>query len=71
MDTVGVVIETLWPKSTESVVAALPIAFSGITKTAGISLGGTSIIIAVGVAIEIVQGLENQMIMRHYKGFLD
>ncbi len=53
------------------IVAALPIAFSGVTKTAGISLGGTSIIIAVGVAIEIVQGLENQMIMRHYKGFLD
>ena len=53
------------------IVAALPIAFSGVTKSAGISLGGTSIIIAVGVAIEIVQGLENQMIMRHYKGFLD
>jgi len=53
------------------IVAALPIAFSGITKSAGVSLGGTSIIIAVGVAIEIVQGLENQMLMRHYKGFLD
>ena len=53
------------------VVAALPIAFSGITKTGGVSLGGTSIIIAVGVAIEIVQALENQMLMRHYKGFLD
>jgi len=53
------------------IVAALPIAFSGATKSAGISLGGTSIIIAVGVAIEIVQGLENQMLMRHYKGFLD
>ena len=53
------------------VVAALPIAFSSVTKSAGISLGGTSIIIAVGVAIEIVQTLENQMLMRHYKGFLD
>ena len=53
------------------VVAALPIAVSSVTKSAGISLGGTSIIIAVGVAIEIVQGLENQMIMRHYQGFLD
>ena len=53
------------------VVAALPIAFSGITKAGGVSLGGTSIIIAVGVAIELVQGLENQMILRHYKGFLD
>ena len=53
------------------VVAALPIAFSSVTKSAGISLGGTSIIIAVGVAIEIVPTLENQMLMRHYKGFLD
>ena len=53
------------------VVAALPIAFSKITKAAGISLGGTSIIIVVGVSIEIVQTLENQMLMRHYKGFLE
>jgi preprotein translocase subunit SecY len=53
------------------IVAALPIAFSNVTNTAGISLGGTSIIIAVGVAIEIVQNLENQMLLRHYKGFLE
>jgi len=53
------------------IVAALPIAFSNVTNTAGVSLGGTSIIIAVGVAIEIVQSLENQMLMRHYKGFLE
>ena len=53
------------------IVAALPIAFTGITQTAGVALGGTSIIIVVGVAIEIVQNLENQMLMRHYKGFLD
>ena len=53
------------------IVAVLPIAFSGITKAGGVSLGGTSVIIVVGVAIEIVQGLENQMLMRHYKGFLD
>ena len=53
------------------VVAVLPLVFSGITNAGGISLGGTSVIIVVGVAIEIVQGLENQMLMRHYKGFLD
>ncbi len=40
-------------------------------RTSGISLGGTSIIIVVGVAIETVQALENQMLMRHYKGFLE
>ncbi|MDD6188019.1 MAG: preprotein translocase subunit SecY [Clostridiales bacterium] len=53
------------------VVAVLPIVFSSVTKFTGIYLGGTSIIIAVGVALEIVQNLETQMMMRHYKGFLE
>ncbi|MFR1178533.1 MAG: preprotein translocase subunit SecY, partial [Bacilli bacterium] len=34
-------------------------------------LGGTSIIILVGVALETVKQMESQMMMRHYKGFLD
>lgn len=37
----------------------------------GIGIGGTSVIIAVGVALETVKALENQMLMRHYKGFLE
>ncbi len=45
--------------------------WSDVGRTSGISLGGTSIIIVVGVAIETVQALENQMLMRHYKGFLE
>ena len=45
--------------------------WSNIARTSGVSLGGTSIIIVVGVAIETVQALENQMLMRHYKGFLE
>jgi len=36
-----------------------------------IALGGTSIIIMVGVALETVKQLESQMMLRHYKGFLD
>ena len=36
----------------------------------GISMGGTSVIIVVGVALETVRALESQMLMRHYKGFL-
>ena len=36
-----------------------------------LSLGGTSLIIVVGVALETVKQLESQMMMRHYKGFLD
>lgn len=58
-----------------SVVALFPIVFSQVTTLAGapmnIALGGTSIIILVGVALETVKQLESQMMMRHYKGFLD
>lgn len=36
-----------------------------------VSFGGTSILIVVGVALETVQQLESQLIMRHYKGFLE
>ena len=56
------------------IIACVPIIISACSKAAadtGISLGGTSIIIVVGVAIETVQALESQMLMRHYKGFLE
>jgi len=45
--------------------------FSETAKMSGVSLGGTSIIIVVGVAIETVKALESQLLMRHYKGFLE
>jgi preprotein translocase subunit SecY len=58
-----------------SVIALSPILFAQITlltgKAMNISLGGTSVIIMVGVALETVRQLESQMMMRHYKGFLD
>ncbi|MBQ0134734.1 MAG: preprotein translocase subunit SecY [Clostridiales bacterium] len=57
-----------------SIIACVPIIISAISpaaKATGISLGGTSIIIVVGVALETVQALEQQMLMRNYKGFLD
>ncbi|MDR1132470.1 MAG: preprotein translocase subunit SecY [Oscillospiraceae bacterium] len=56
------------------IVAVVPIVISVFSETArnsGISLGGTSIIIVIGVALETVRALESQMIMRNYKGFLD
>ena len=34
-------------------------------------MGGTSMIIVIGVALEIVKALETQLMMRHYKGFLE
>ena len=52
-------------------VALIPIIFTNITGMTGLSLGGTSVIIIVGVALETVKQLESQMMMRHYKGFLD
>ena len=42
-----------------------------INKPMALSLGGTSLIIVVGVALETVKQLESQMMMRHYQGFLD
>ena len=53
------------------IVAVLPIIFSAITKQNSLAIGGTSVIIVVGVALETVKALEAQMLMRHYKGFLD
>ncbi len=53
-----------------SIIAILPIVVGQIGAM-NISLGGTSIIILVGVALDTVQNLESQMMMRHYKGFLD
>ena len=53
-----------------SIVAILPIILGNVGGI-NISLGGTSILIMVGVALDVVQNLESQMMMRHYKGFLD
>lgn len=52
------------------VIATLPIAVGAISKM-NIALGGTTVIIVVGVALDTVRQLESQMMMRHYKGFLE
>ena len=52
------------------IVAILPLLADKFSKT-NIGIGGTSVIIVVGVALETVQALENQMVMRQYKGFLE
>ena len=55
-----------------AIVALLPIIGSNVLEGAQyLAIGGTSIIIVVGVALETVKALEAQMLMRHYKGFLD
>ena len=53
-----------------AIVAMLPMIAGSVSKT-NLAIGGTSIIIVVGVALETVKALEAQMLMRHYKGFLD
>ena len=53
------------------IIAVFPIAYSKITGTPGLSLGGTTLLIVVGVALETMRTLESQMMMRHHKGFLE
>ena len=54
------------------IVALLPIVAGNLMPgVRNLAIGGTSVIIVVGVALETVKALEAQMLMRHYKGFLD
>ncbi len=53
-----------------ALIALLP-TILGVAFNMNISFGGTSLIIVVGVAIETIKQIESQMVMRHYKGFLN
>jgi preprotein translocase subunit SecY len=53
------------------IIAILPILFHMAVPAMNISMGGTSILIIVSVALETVRTLESQMMMRHHKGFLE
>ena len=54
------------------IVALLPIVAGNLMAgVRNLAIGGTSVIIVVGVALETVKALEAQLMMRHYKGFLD
>ena len=53
------------------IVAILPLIIGKVVSVSALSIGGTSVIIVVGVALETVQALESQMLMRQYKGFLE
>ena len=55
-----------------AIVAILPLIVGAISPTlSNVALGGTSVIIVVGVALDTVKQLEAQMLMRHHKGFLE
>ena len=55
-----------------AIIAIIPMLIRFLPDSLGnIAFGGTSILIVVGVALETIQQLESQLVMRHYKGFLE
>jgi len=54
-----------------TVISVMPIIFTNFMNLpATVQIGGTSIIIVVGVALETMKQLESQLVKRHYKGFM-
>ena len=54
-----------------AIIAGLPLIMSNIPGLATLGVGGTSVMIMVGVILETTKAIENEMLMRHYKGFLE
>lgn len=53
------------------IIAVLPVVMGAVFKMPGIQIGGTSLLIMEGVALESVRQIESQLVMRNYKGFLE
>jgi preprotein translocase subunit SecY len=53
------------------VIAILPVIIGAVFNISSLQIGGTSLLIMEGVALETVRQIESQMVMRHYKGFLE
>ncbi len=53
------------------VIAVLPVVLGAVFSMPGIQIGGTSLLIMEGVALESVRQIESQLVMRNYKGFLE
>jgi preprotein translocase subunit SecY len=54
-----------------AVITVFPIILGNVTNISGMWFGGTAVLILVGVALDTVKQIESQMLMRHYKGFLE
>lgn len=54
-----------------ALITIFPIILGNITKISGLWFGGTALLILVGVALDTIKQIESQMLMRHYKGFLE
>lgn len=53
------------------IIAVLPVVVGAVFGIDGLQIGGTSLLIMEGVALETVRQIESQMVMRHYRGFLE
>ena len=56
--------------ATVAVAPSIFIRYFGFSQATGRALGGTSVLIVVGVALDTMRQMESQMMMRHYEGFL-
>jgi len=54
-----------------AVITIFPIIIENVTGTKNVWFGGTAVLILVGVALDTIKQMESQMLMRHYKGFLE
>ncbi len=54
-----------------AIIAGLPQLLSNVPSLGGLSIGGTTTLIMVSVSLETVRAIEGEMMMRHYKGFLE
>lgn len=54
-----------------AIIAIFPILLAFVPNLGAVSIGGTSLLIVVGVALETTKQIESQMLTRHYKGFLE
>ena len=53
------------------IIAVIPVFFGRAFGMTSLQIGGTSLLIMEGVALETVRQIESQMVMRHYKGFME
>lgn len=54
-----------------AIITVFPTIVGSATNITGVWFGGTSVLILVGVALDTIKQIESQMLMRHYKGFLE
>jgi len=54
-----------------ALITIFPIIIENVTGTKNVWFGGTAVLILVGVALDTIKQMESQMLMRHYKGFLE